>query len=1024
MPKNIRTENIHKDFTEPMEPMDFGGERSQDIEFQFEKTGEDLASYIEDIADTVRIGLDQSIAILAPWFFSNMPRMYYQTTPRVEKVRHLSAIITGHVFETRQTVELWDQERSKVTYIGPGSDNRILSSMASKLSLMQIKMGSLYFSRDKLLFLSTFLCKNFKKADLDNKHIFPKVEEARKLLHAEFPRNELEINHYIEHLDHDFVVYATPSRLHLTFKMLLHMLTHEGAHTTIEPFINSSSGRLTLGLKGVNTTEVMEQIFHLMNVYGFKIVRFFTVQFDKGYNEPISVLHFILTHSSEKTVDIKCLPVIKLVKALRTLGWVDSNDGYSQFMMSPFLLSINASNLLRAMAGWIKVLLGKENIYYYSDYQIVQTFNKHSEITRSLIDIFRLKFSPIREEERKNGDYNRKKKALLTSVNSLIDLVERHIFKEAIRFTDNTLKTNYFFPTKTGLAFRLSPDVLDPRHYPQKPFGIFYIIGKDYRFFQVRWKDVARGGLRIVIPGSMTDYGYAVSGLFDEVYGLSLAQQLKNKDIPEGGSKAVMLLKPGGNKARVVRGGINALLDLLVPDDEIHNADSKKQVSYYEHQEIIYLGPDENMSNDLIEWVPQHAAKRGFPYAEAFISSKPGAGINHKEYGVTSEGLHVFVDHTLRHLGINPEKQIFTVKMTGGPDGDVAGNELKILHREYGDNAKIVAVADGYGAAYDPEGLSWTELLRLTEGGLSICKFSQDKLSGHPEAWVVYADTRENIQKRNNLHAAAIADIFIPAGGRPYTVHKDNCNKFLSEPGIPSCQAIIEGANIFFTKEAREKLQEMGIIIIKDSSANKTGVICSSYEIIASLLLTQVEFSIIKPRFVKEVTEILRDKAAKEARLLFQEYNKDRGKKTLVDLSMEISGEINQVTDTILDEMNRDSKRYLNDPMFQALILNHCPPILREKYPERILERLPKPHQTAILASYIASHIVYHEGLGWLESIAEGRRFSAALTYMESGQLAARLIEKVMDSGIQEAAEITEILKRSAARDLTMLSLE
>src|SRR4051812_24687602 len=64
------------------------------------KTGDELESYIEDIADTVRIGLDQSIAILTPWFFNNMPRIYYQTTPRPEKVRHLSAIITGHVFET------------------------------------------------------------------------------------------------------------------------------------------------------------------------------------------------------------------------------------------------------------------------------------------------------------------------------------------------------------------------------------------------------------------------------------------------------------------------------------------------------------------------------------------------------------------------------------------------------------------------------------------------------------------------------------------------------------------------------------------------------------------------------------------------------------------------------------------------------------------------------------------------------------------------------------------------------------
>ncbi len=40
------------------------------------KVGDELESYIEDIADTVRIGLDQSIAILTPWFFNNRPRIY------------------------------------------------------------------------------------------------------------------------------------------------------------------------------------------------------------------------------------------------------------------------------------------------------------------------------------------------------------------------------------------------------------------------------------------------------------------------------------------------------------------------------------------------------------------------------------------------------------------------------------------------------------------------------------------------------------------------------------------------------------------------------------------------------------------------------------------------------------------------------------------------------------------------------------------------------------------------------------
>ncbi len=46
----------------------------------------------------------------------------------------------------------------------------------------------------------------------------------------------------------------------------------------------------------------------------------------------------------------------------------------------------------------------------------------------------------------------------------------------------------------------------------------------------------------------------------------------------------------------------------------------------------------------------------------------------------------------------------------GGPDGDVAGNEIKILLREYGENAVIVGIADGSGCAEDPDGLDHEEV--------------------------------------------------------------------------------------------------------------------------------------------------------------------------------------------------------------------------------------------------------------------------------------------------------------------------
>jgi glutamate dehydrogenase len=985
------------------------------------KSDEQLEQYIANVATSVRDSLTQSVDTLTPWFFNNMPQIYYQTTPRAEKVQHLQAIMTSHLLDTNQMVSLWDKTRTKVTYLGPGQDQTVLHEMTSKLIDFSMKMGSIYLSRDARLFVANFNKSEHVPIDQSNNRIVEKLRVAKDLMQQEFPNEAKGIQSYIENLDNEFVTYATSARILLTYRMVRHMRSHEGAHTFFEPVEDRPTARITLGIKNASAGEVLEQTINLLNRYGVTLTRCFAVTFSKGYESPISIIHFHIASLNGEKINVHSVPMIKLNKALRTMGWVD-NDEFSQFLAPQYAFSLNAVNLVRSWASWIHVMLGKENTYYYSHYKIRSTFFKYADATKEIINYFRVKFDPMEARSRDSGELKRAHDVAMDKINRITDDIERQIMLSAVRFVDFTQKTNYFNQVKTGLAFRLNPQILDTKYYPEMPFCIFFIVGRNYRMFHTRWKDIARGGLRVVMPRNPTDYEVALAGLYDEVYGLSHAQQLKNKDIPEGGAKGVLVLKPQGDRIAAVRGGVNALLDLLVRDDESHDATQERLVSYYEKDDIIYLGPDENITNDLIEWIPAQAARRGYPYAAAFMSSKPGAGINHKEYGVTSEGINVFVENMLRFIHIDPRKQKFTVKITGGPDGDVAGNELKILHREYGENAVVVAIGDGTGAAYDPDGLNWQELLRLFKASIGIAEFNKTLLKGRG-AFVVKADTPETMKIRNELHAVTVADVFIPGGGRPYTVNDKNWEAFLIQ-GKPSMKAVVEGANIFFTEGARKKLQEHGVLMIKDSSANKTGVICSSFEIIASLTISEKEFLDIKPTYVSQVIDILRTKADNEAKLLFREFIRGGGKRTLVDLSKDISREINDVTDILLFELSKRDSEIETDPFFQEIVLGHCPTVLVEMYKDRILDRLPTAHKVAIIAAYMASNIIYREGLGWLDRIPAEQRFGVCLSYMRNDKLRIELMNAVEGTNIAQKEKILSILRRSATRDLTILGLE
>jgi glutamate dehydrogenase len=52
-----------------------------------------------------------------------------------------------------------------------------------------------------------------------------------------------------------------------------------------------------------------------------------------------------------------------------------------------------------------------------------------------------------------------------------------------------------------ALSFRVEPTFLTA-DYPDKPYGIFYVIGAEFRGFHVRFADVARGGIRLVKSAS------------------------------------------------------------------------------------------------------------------------------------------------------------------------------------------------------------------------------------------------------------------------------------------------------------------------------------------------------------------------------------------------------------------------------------------------------------------------------------------------------------------------------------------
>ncbi|MBN2643418.1 MAG: NAD-glutamate dehydrogenase [Victivallales bacterium] len=703
-------------------------------------------------------------------------------------------------------------------------------------------------------------------------------------------------------------------------------------------------------------------------------------------------------------VSINSPKIQNVIKEIPLISWVEMNDVFHSELVRKHLWTLSDANLIRATAEFIHSQFSYIDRSAYTFEHITRLMAVYEPLLKLYCKLFHKRFCPdLSKSDRQEKSILKKLETEIEQINTGMhdkDITVKNIFNAAIQFVNSIIKTNFYCIDKSALAFRLVPDFIDhfAKKHPQynnalpidRPHGVFFFYRSDTISFQVRFSEIARGGWRTVIPKDnennlekQDNYEFAKDEVFREVYVLAHTQHLKNKDIYEGGSKMITLLHShGGSDILPVlyssqRSICRAFLSLITYN-KTGKLSNDRIVDKLGRNEIIEVGPDENMHDIMIKWMAKTADKSGYYLGSGFISGKPDRGINHKEFGVTSFGVHQFLLRTLEELNINAENDSFSVKISGGPSGDVAGNEMKLLLANNNEkwlypNLKITAITDGPAVIYDPAGIDKNELLKLVlKNNLDV--FNPEKLIGE-NAYMLFSSvakingiekhrlvtvksgklqeqqvTRDEFMHifQNNLFH--YADIFIPCGGRPQTINNTNWQEFCPD-GIPSAKAIIEGANSYITPEARNHLQDAGIIIIKDASANKCGVITSSYETLFGLMLNEEEFAEIKDELVKEVMKKLRNSARLEADWLFSQHKCTGSHLTF--LTDQLSRNINDKNVEVVTYLEKNP-----DFVYRDVILSDLPNVLTRKYSSR-LDKVPKSYQRAIASVEFATRIIY-----------------------------------------------------------------
>jgi len=804
----------------------------------------------------------------------------------------------------------------------------------------------------------------------------------------------------------DYVLLSPALRVARAMWLYQSAIRHGGIFLDIEPTKDEKGrdeARLVFSVinpLAAGYLKELAEIFYRLNV---ATQRNYVVEVeDEG--QLVTILSAYITTRDGKPIQ-KDMPIFSSLESeLYNTKVINIHDRTYYELVTGKVLTGPEGSLLSAIITFVHTNMAHSSPYRFDWDETQDAFFSHLQLTREMLQLFETKFKtdsgkPV-DKEMLEREYE-KLQSMIDDYNTghvLLDETRKNMFRVALLFIQYTLKTNFFVTYKKALSFRLDPGYMEqlPQEIrsnlpPDLPFRITFFYHRHGSGYHFGFSDIARGGFRTVITGTKDDFESAMNTIFKEAMVLAHTQHLKNKDIYQGGSKLAIVmrafdLKDSNSTLRrlynLQRGIINAFLDLYVTRDG--RPLDTNVVDYYGEDEPIEIGPDENMHDSMIEYMAERAKERAYILGGGIISSKK-IGINHKEYGVTSLGVWKFVERALKELGIDAKSDPFSVKITGGTNGDVAGNELKLL-LAHCPKVQITSITAGSGAIFDPKGINREELKRLALKK-NIDEFSPDKLN--EGAFILYSrerkkeglvdqfkkviktkqEVKEEWVSSDEFHGefeglifSHVTDVFIPCGGRPETIHDGNWEKLFDSNQNPTARVIVEGANSFISPRAREKIQKKGIPILKDSSANKCGVICSSYEILGGLLMKDSEFLHYKDEYVRDVLTILEKRAVDEVETIFNRHKESRGNLLYTEISNEISYKINELTDKIYDYLIEHPDK-IEKPYYSKILLLHLPNFIqkRKKFRDRI-KRLPLKYRVAIISTEIATRSIYQGG--------------------------------------------------------------
>jgi len=487
-------------------------------------------------------------------------------------------------------------------------------------------------------------------------------------------------------------------------------------------------------------------------------------------------------------------------------------------------------------------------------------------IAQLIVELFEARFDPGREDGRRDRQDTLAARAR-QALDDVASLDEDRILRSLLGMVAATLRTNAYRKDQEGypldrLSIKLDPQIIPELPLPRPRFEI-WVYSPRVEGVHLRFGRIARGGLR---------WSDRRADFRTEVLGLVKAQEVKNAVIVPVGAKGGFLPKalpdPQIDRdawmadgraayATFIRGMLditdNLVEGVVVPPPDVvrHDGDDP----------YLVVAADKGTAtfSDLANSV---AEEYSFWLGDAFASGG-SAGYDHKAMGITARGAWISVERHFRDLGLDVQRQDFTVAGIGDMSGDVFGNGMLLSP-----HIRLVAAFDHRHVFLDPDPdpaasfaerqrlyalprSSWDDYDRaLISAGGGVYSRGAKSIDITPEvrARLGIEDDVNSLTPADLIKRILTApvDLLWNGGIGTYVKAQTETNADVGDKANDSvrvngnalrCRVVGEGGNLGLTQLGRVEASRHGVQLNTDAIDNSAGVDTSDHEVNIKILL-------------------------------------------------------------------------------------------------------------------------------------------------------------------------------------------